>query len=212
MSDGIRILVVDDHPVVREGLAAMLESSAGMTVVGLAAGGEEGIKLFAEQRPDVVLVDLRMPVVDGIETLKRLRKLDAGVRVLILSSFDFAEDVYRAVEAGAQGYLLKDAPREELERAVRSAHAGRRVFPAEVAARLAERMTTSELTAREHEVLRAVARGESNRHIADALGITEGTVKGHVNNLLSKLGVRSRSQAIAAALRLGLVPPDQDPR
>jgi two-component system, NarL family, response regulator len=133
MSAGIRILVVDDHPMVREGLAAMLESSAGMTVVGMAAGGEEAVKLFIEQRPDVVLVDLRMPVVDGIETLRRLRKLDPEARVLILSSFDFAEDVQRAVEAGARGYLLKDAPREELERAIHSVHAGGRVFPAEVA-------------------------------------------------------------------------------
>jgi DNA-binding NarL/FixJ family response regulator len=201
----IRVLVADDHPVVLEGLAAILRAEEGVEVAATAGGGEEAIALYARERPDVVLLDLRMPDRDGLEVIAALRGADPGARILVLTSFDDDEDVYRALAAGAAGYLLKDAPPAELVRALTTVAAGGRAIPPAVAARLADRLGVSELTPRELEVLAAMARGDGNREIARRLKIGEGTVKGHVSNVLSKLGVETRTQAVAAALSRGLV-------
>jgi two-component system NarL family response regulator len=200
----LRVLLADDHPVVLEGLAALL-AGAGMAVVATARTGEEAVALHARHRPDVTLLDLRMPAGGGVEAIRRIRAADPSARLLVLTTFDTDEEVFRAVEAGAAGYLLKTAPPEELTRAIADVAAGRRVIPPAIAARLADRVAGSELTPRELEVLAAVARGEGNREIARRLAITEGTVKGHVSNVLDKLGVRSRTQAVTAALARGLV-------
>jgi two-component system NarL family response regulator len=201
----IRILIADDHPVVREGLAAIIERQPALSVVAEASNGQEAVALYRQHRPDVTLVDLRMPELDGVAVITTIRREFPEARIIILTTYDGDEDIYRGVFAGARAYLLKDAPREDLLEAIRAVYAGQKRIPVEVATKLAERLTSSELTGRELEVLRLIVAGRSNKEIGQRLSITEGTVKAHVNNILSKLGVHDRTHAATEALRRGLV-------
>lgn len=201
----ITVLVADDHAVVRAGLTAILEAAQDLRVVAEAANGEQAVECFARLLPDVVVLDLRMPVLDGLGALARLRREHPAARVILLTTYDDEEDVYRGLEAGASGYLLKDAAPADLVDSVRKVYAGRRAISPQVAERLAERLAVPELSDREREVLELLAAGKSNKQIAKALGIADGTVKVHVANILSKLGAQGRSEAVAVAVRRGLV-------
>jgi DNA-binding NarL/FixJ family response regulator len=204
----LRLLVVDDHPVVRMGLVAMLSELPDVEVVAEAADGAEAVVLAARHRPDVVLMDLRMPGLDGAAATARLRAQDDGPAVLVLTTYDTDADIVRAVEAGATGYLLKDAPRETLADAIRRAARGETVLAPPVVARLAGRMrapVTPALTDREVEVLQCVARGLSNAQVGRELHIGEATVKTHLLRAFEKLGVTDRTAAVAAAFRAGLI-------
>lgn len=206
----IRVLVVDDHPVVRSGLTGMLDLEADLDVVGEAADGELALAAVRALTPDVVLMDLRMPVLDGAGATARLLAEHPGVAVLVLTTFDDDADILRAVEAGATGYLLKDTPRERLVDAVRAAARGETVLAPHVAARLVSRLREPApvaLTPREVEVLRQVARGRSNAQIGRDLFIGEATVKTHLLRTFAKLGVDDRTLAVTEALRLGLLTP-----
>lgn len=201
----IRVLLADDHPVVREGLAALINRRPDMTVVAEAGTGREAAELFREQRPDIALIDLRMPEMDGVTAIRRIRADFPAARIIVLTTFDGDEDIYLALRAGARGYLLKDAPREDLLECIRCVYQGKTYLPSELAAKLAERLAGSELSAREHEVLQLMAAGKSNRQIAGVLFVAEGTVKVHVNNILHKLGVSARTEAVTVALKRGIV-------
>ena len=179
----LRVLVADDHPVVRHGLVALIDHQADMCVVAEAGNGREAVEQYAAQQPDVVLMDLRMPELDGVEAIAAIRAASPQARIVVLTTYDSDEDIYRGLRAGAQGYLLKDAPAGELLNAIRAVAAGQKRIPAEVAAKLAERMVSPELTARELEVLRLVVEGQSNKEIGVALTIAEGTVRAHLNSI-----------------------------
>jgi DNA-binding NarL/FixJ family response regulator len=202
---GIRILIVDDHPVVRSGLVALFDSQPDMTVVASAADGIEAVEMVRRHAPDVALMDLRMPVMGGVEAIRAIKGLHASCHVIVLTTYDGDEDIYQAIEAGAQGYLLKAAPEAELFQAVRQVHAGYRYLPAGIARALESRTPNSDLTPRERQILALIAKGLSNRAIGNALGISEGTVKCHVNTILARLGVADRTQAAVTALQRGLV-------
>ncbi len=201
----IRILIVDDHPVVREGLVALIERREDMTVVGEANNGREALEQFRRLTPDVTLLDLRMPEVDGLTAITSIREHAPTARIVVLTTYDSDEDIYRGLRAGAKAYLLKDTPPQELLDTIRAVHAGQTRIPPDVAAKLAERMTGPELTHRELDVLRLLMSGKSNKQIAAALFISEGTVKTHVNNILGKLGASDRTQAVTTALKRGIV-------
>ncbi len=204
----IRLLVVDDHPVVRAGMVAVLGEEPDLVVVGEAGNGAEALALIPRLTPDVVLMDLRMPVMDGAEATRRIVERPAPPRVLVLTTYDTDADIVRAVEAGARGYLLKDAPTAVLSDAIRRAAAGETVLAPPVAARLADRVrapAVPELTGREVEVLGLVARGLSNADIGRALFIGEATVKTHLVRAFAKLGVADRTAAVAEAHRRGLI-------
>ena len=201
----IRILIADDHSVVREGLVSLVKRKPDMTVVGEASNGREAVDLWKEHRPDVTLLDLRMPELDGVGTIKELRQLDENARIVVLTTFDGDEDIYRAIKAGAKGYLLKDVAREALMESIRKVHAGETCMPPALAAKLAERVSGEALSAREIEVLQRIAAGKSNKEIAAELFISEGTVKSHVKSIFSKLDVVSRTEAVATATRRGLI-------
>lgn len=204
----LRIVVVDDHPVVRAGLRGILEGSPGFTVVGEAADGLAALEVVGATAPDVVLLDLRMPVLDGAGTLVRLTATHPAVRVLVLTTYDQDQDILRAVEAGATGVLLKDAPREELFRAVRAVARGESVLAPGFTARLLDRWRAPKAdapTERELEVLRLVAKGFTNRAIGRALSISEATVKTHLVHAFDKLGVDGRTAAVTVALERGLL-------
>lgn len=201
----VRVMLADDHPVVRGGLAAMIGQQPDMTVVAEAATGEEAVRLHAEHRPDVTLLDLRMPGLDGADALDRILTTDPAAKIVVLTTFDGEEDIGRVLKAGAKGYLLKDAEPGQLLGCIRDAHAGKTCVAPAVAARLADRLREPALTARELDVLRLLAAGKANKEIAAALFITEATVKAHVANVYTKLGVQSRTEAINAAVRRGLV-------
>ncbi len=208
----IRILVVDDHHVVRQGLTALLKTVPDIEVVAEGSDGEQAIELFRKHRPDITIMDLRMPKKSGVEAITEIRGEAPGARIIVLTTFDGDEDIYRALQAGARGYLLKDMFGEELIDAIRTVHGGRQRIPAVVAQRLAERMGGPSLTARELEVLKCIVGGRSNREIGNELSISEATVKTHINNLLSKLGVSDRTQAATTALQRGIVHlPEKDP-
>ncbi|MBV8073053.1 MAG: response regulator transcription factor, partial [Acidobacteriaceae bacterium] len=203
--DPIRILVVEDHNVVRQGLIALLKTVPDMLVVGDASDGQQGVELFRQHKPDVTVMDLRLPKMSGVEAITEIRRETPGARVIVLTTFDGDEDIYRALQAGARGYLLKDMFGEELMDAIRTVHAGRTRIPAAVAQRLAERMGGPNLTARELEVLKLIVAGRSNKEIGSDLSISEATVKSHINSILSKLGVTDRTQAATTALQRGIV-------
>jgi DNA-binding NarL/FixJ family response regulator len=203
--EGIRVLVVDDHFVVRMGLTTLINTQSDMTVVGEAANGRQGVEFFRAEKPDVTLMDLRMPEMNGLEAITAIRTEQPDARIIVLTTYDGDEDIYRAFQAGARAYLLKDMHHDELLGAIRAVHQGQRIIPPAIANRLAERMPRSELTAREHEVLTLIVKGMTNREIAGTLGISEGTVKIHVNNLLGKLGVSDRTKAATTALQRGIV-------
>jgi DNA-binding NarL/FixJ family response regulator len=206
----IRVVVVDDHPVVRHGLTAILRYEQGIEVVGDAADGAEAVRVILEQRPDVVLLDLRLPKLSGIEVMRHVRAQAPEVRFLVLTTYDTDEYIGPALAVGAQGYLLKDATPDELARGVRSLVQGRAALEPGVAARVLERMAEGErgedLSARELEVLRLLVAGASNKTIAARLNLSENTVKSHISHIFGKLGVQSRAEAVAVALQRGMVP------
>jgi two-component system NarL family response regulator len=201
----IRLLIADDHLVVREGLVAILNRQSDMAVIGEAAGGREAFEQCRGLRPDITLMDLRMPEMSGVEAIEAIRREDEKALIIILTTYDSDEDVYRGIRAGANAYLLKDTHREELLNCIRAVYAGKTVVSPEVASKLASRLREEELTPRELEILTLVGRGLSNKLIARALDITEGTVKTHVKNLLEKLDATSRTEAVAVASRRGLI-------
>jgi DNA-binding NarL/FixJ family response regulator len=202
----IRVLIADDHGVVREGLVSMIRrNKADMTVVGEAGTGREAVELWNEHRPDVTLLDLRMPELDGVDVIKEIRATDEKARIIILTTFDGDEDIYRAIQAGAKGYLLKDVPREALMDSIRRVHAGETSVPVHLVAKLADRVSGETLSKREIEVLKLMAQGKSNKEIASALFISEGTVKSHGKAIFAKMNVTSRTEAVADAARRGLL-------
>lgn len=208
MSARIRVLVVDDHPVVRTGVRGMLATQGQFDVVGEAADGEEAVRQAEALEPDVVLMDLRMPGLDGVEATTRIRTQLPGVQVLVLTTYDTDEDILRAVEAGAVGYLLKDAPREELFRGVEAAARGESLLAPAVVSRLLSRMRAPQgesLSPRELEVLGLVAEGRPNKAIARALSISDTTVKTHLAHIFTKLGVDDRTAAVTVALDRGIM-------
>lgn len=201
----IRLLIVDDHPVVRAGLRSMLTTQPEIEVIGAAASGGEAMRLLRNVEADVVLLDLRMSGMSGLETIHQVRGMKDPPRILVLTSFDTDEDIYQAVAAGAQGYVLKDAPQEQLLEAIHAVHVGRRYFPADIAARLTERMGRDQLTPRELEVLHLVAKGLTNKEIGRTLGISDNTARNHVNSIIEKLQVSDRTEAATIAMRQGLL-------
>lgn len=204
-AEAIRVLLADDHAVVLEGLAAMIGRQPDMTVVAEADNGAETVERWRQHRPDVTLVDLRMPGLDGIGVITEIRKTDAFARVVILTTYDTEEDIYQAVRAGARGYLMKDARRGEVVEAIRRVHAGDMLLPADLIAKLVQRVTDESLTERERAVLALLAEAQSNREIASALHIGESTVKSHLKNIFEKLHVSSRTEAVTVAVSRGLL-------
>jgi DNA-binding NarL/FixJ family response regulator len=201
----IRLLVADDHPVVRKGLVEMLRTDHRLHIVAEASGGREAVAAYAAQRPDVVMMDLRMPDMSGVEAIAAICRSDANAKVVIMTAVDVEEDIYRGLRAGAKGYILKDAPEHEVIRAVLMTMEGRRYLAQSVAAKLANHLDLHQLSRREMEILRLMATGLSNKGIAKQAGITEGTVKFHVNSILAKLECATRTEAVAFALRRGLI-------
>jgi DNA-binding NarL/FixJ family response regulator len=202
----IRVLIADDHGIVREGLVSMIRRNKGdMTVVGEASNGREAIDLWKQHRPDVTLLDLRMPELDGVEAINEIRGEDEKARIIVLTTFDGDEDIYRAIQAGAKGYLLKDVPREALMDCIRRVHAGETSVPVHLVAKLADRVSGDTLSQREIEVLKLMAQGKSNKEIGSALFISEGTVKSHGKAIFAKMNVVSRTEAVADATRRGLI-------
>ena len=200
----IRILIADDHPVVRSGLALMVTNEPGMEAVATAANGLEAVDMFRVHRPDVTLMDMRMPDMPGTDAITAIRAEFPSARIILLTTYDGDEEIYRGLQAGAQAYLLKDAPCEELLETIRIVHSGRKRITMGVGAKLAARLANPELTEREREVLRLMTQGKSNQEIGTALFITEGTVKFHVNHILNKLDVTDRTQAVITALKRGI--------
>ena len=201
----IRVLLADDHAIVRNGVAQILNEERGISVVAEAADGAEAVELFARIRPDVALVDLRMPKLEGVQVVEQIRERFPDAAIVILTTYDTDNDIERALRAGAKAYLVKDVSPQDLVACVRAVHAGRTWVSPKVAAKLVARVTNVRITRRELAVLRLLAAGNSNREIGDALGISDGTVKIHVTHLFAKLDVTSRTEAIATALRRGLV-------
>ena len=201
----IRVMTVDDHPLLRAGLRAILEQQADVRVVAEATNGSEAVQLYESASPDVVLMDLRLPVLDGIEATRAIRAFDPNARVVVLTTYMGDADVHRALDAGAAGYLLKDTAGDNLVNAVRIVATGQRFIPPEVASQLAQFAGAPELTPREREVLELAAHGLRNREIADRIGRTEATVKVHIKHVMEKLGVGDRTSAVTVALRRGLV-------
>src|SRR5260221_12507910 len=201
----IRVIVVDDHPVVRFGLTAIIGLQPDMSVVAEAGSGEEACSICASHAADIVLIDLRLPGLSGVETIRAIQKLHRKLRFIVLTTYEGDEDIHRALEAGAHAYLLKGMSHDKLANAIRSVHSGLKFIPESVSRSLAERPPHSELSARELEVLRLIVEGHSNREIGGTLGISEATVKWHVSIILNRLNVSDRTQATVAALQRGIV-------
>ena len=201
----IRILIADDHFIVRSGLVAMIDSEPDMEVVAQAADGAQAAELFDRVKPDLALLDLRMPVKTGNEAIELIRRRTPTARILVLTAFNGDEDIHRALNAGAQGYVLKSSTAEGLIPAIRAVAAGSRWIPRDVATRLAMRNTFEELTPREVQVLNELAKGKANKEIADSLGISDHTVKDHLKNILGKLHVADRTEAVTAAIQRGII-------
>jgi len=201
----IRILIADDHSVVREGLVSLVKRKSDMVVVAEASNGREAVQLWKEHRPDVTLLDLRMPELNGVGAIKEIRELDENAHIVVLTTYDGDEDIYRAIKAGAKAYLLKDTARDALVETVRRVHTGETYLPPQLAAKLAERVSGEALSPREIDVLQRMAVGKSNKEIGAELFISEGTVKTHIKSIFSKLDVVSRTEAVATATRRGLI-------
>jgi two-component system NarL family response regulator len=205
MNERIRLMLIEDHQMVRQGLVALLSSCDDLEVVASLGDGLEALEQFRALRPDIVLVDLQMPKVGGVETIRRVRDEFPDARFIVLTTFDGEEDIYRALQAGARAYLLKGMPLDELLTTIHAVHKGRLHIPAAVAEKLAQRVSGQELTARELSVLERIVAGRANKEIAADLFISEATVKTHINNLLGKLGVADRTHAATLAIQRGLV-------
>jgi two-component system, NarL family, response regulator len=205
MSDtNIRVLIADDHPVVRSGLVMIIQYATGVEAVAEACTGLEAVELFRQHQPDVVLMDLKMPEMGGVDAIATIRQEFPNARIIVLTTYDGDEDIYRGLSAGARGYLLKNVTRQELVEAIQRVHAGQKYIPAEVGARLSERMSSPQLTERERQVLLLITEGKNNQEIAESLKVSEGTIKFHVNGILRKLGVSDRTQAVLVALKRGI--------
>jgi two-component system, NarL family, response regulator len=204
-SKTIRVLIADDVAIVRQGLATIVDRDPEMTAIAQAEDGQQAIALFREYQPDVTLMDLRMPQMGGVAAIMAICAEFKQARIMVLTTYDGDEDIYRGLQAGAQGYLLKDAKPHELLNAIRTIHSGQKYVPPEVGAKLVQRMNNPELSERELDVLRLMAQGMNNLDIAAALNIGESTVKSHVNRILSKLGVNDRTQAVIVAIKRGIV-------
>jgi two-component system NarL family response regulator len=209
MADKLKIMIVDDHYLVRVGLMSIIGLEQDMTICGEASSGEQAVSLYATRRPDVTLMDVRLPGISGIAATEAIRTDFPDARIIVLSTYISDEEVYAALKVGAMAYLVKSVAREELIQAVRKAAAGRRHVPADLAARLADRMSRASLSSRELDVLRLLVGGKRNREIASALDITEGTVKLHVSSILGKLGAVDRTEAVTVALQRGLIQLDR---
>ena len=205
MGEALRIMLVDDHYLVRMGLTSVINLEPDMTICAEAATGEQAIAMYRAKRPDVTLMDLRLPGMNGADTIQAIRRDVPDARFVMLSTYVCDEEIYGALQAGAMAYLVKSVQREELTTAIRKAAAGQRHIPPEVAARLADRVAGCQLSARELEVLRLLVSGRRNREVATALDITEGTVKLHVSSILAKLGAEDRTEAVTIALQRGIV-------
>lgn len=207
MNDQIRIRVfsVDDHPLLREGIAAMIDNQPDMVLVAQAASGREAITMYREHQPDVTLMDLRLPDMNGIDALVAIRTEFSNARIIMLTTFEGDVEIRRALEAGAKGYMLKSMPPKELIDVIRQVHNGKKRIPAEIAAHLAEHLSDENLTGREIDVLRHLAGGNRNRDIAEKLFISEETIKVHIKHLMEKLGASDRTQAVAIAVRRGII-------
>lgn len=203
--DSIRVLCVDDHPLVRKGIASILANEADMELVAEAGNGLEAVEKFQQLRPDIVLMDLRMPHMDGTQATRAIRETDPEARIIALTSYDGDQDIYRALEAGVRGYILKEMVHTEVVRAIRTVISGKRLMPPEVAERLSEYFPQVALTPREVEVLGFVARGLANKEIAHKLGTANGTIKMHVQNILEKLGASDRTHAVTLAIERGIL-------
>lgn len=201
----IRILVVDNHPIVRSGLTMLLKHEPGMEAIAEASNGVEAVALFRQHTPDITLMDVRMPERNGIEATVAIRAEFPQARIILLSTYDGDEEIYRGLQSGAKAYVFKDSPCEELLATIRTVHSGQKCISPGASAKLVERMMSQELTERESEVLRLMAKGYSNQEIAGALFIAEGTAKFHVNHILTKLSVSDRTQAVLVALKRGIV-------
>jgi two-component system, NarL family, response regulator len=204
-STTIRVLIADDGAIVRQGLATIIDRDPEMTAIAQAEDGQQAIALFREYQPDVTLMDLRMPQMGGVEAVMAICAEFKQARIMVLTTYDGDEDIYRGLQAGAQGYLLKDAKPPELLNAIRMIHSGQKYVPPEVGAKLVQRMSNPELSERELDVLRLMAQGMSNQGIGTSLNVGESTVKSHVNRILSKLGVSDRTQAVIVAIKRGIV-------
>lgn len=200
-----RILLVDDHPIVRAGLASIISSQPDMQIVAQTGSGRDALELFDRYRPDITLMDLKLPGMTGVEAIRELRKRHGEIKVLVLTTYEGDEDIYQALVAGAAAYLIKGMSHELLLQGIRSVQQGKVYLPAEISQAVRKRTGNDELSAREREVLQLMASGNSNRAIAEQLGVTEGTVKCHVGVILSRLGVKDRTQAVLMALRRGFV-------
>jgi two-component system NarL family response regulator len=201
----IRLMLVDDHPAFRKGLAALVMCEPGMSVVAETGDGREAVELYRRVRPDVVLMDLRLPGLSGVEAIMAIRQEFPEARVIVVTTYDADEDIYRAIQAGVQSYLLKDMSQEEMMGTIRAVWAGQAQLPPNVAGRLAERMKRAELKPHETEVLELLVKGRSNKEIADAIHLTEAAVKFRLKGLFAKLGVQDRTEAVVSALRHGIV-------
>ena len=204
-SSSIRIMTVDDHPLLRQGIAALVESEGDMKLVAEASDGEEALAKFRQHHPDVTLMDIQMPNMNGIEAISRIRQEVPDAKILVLSSSAGDIQVLQSIKAGARGYLLKGNVRAELLEAIRTVHAGRKRIPPEIAEQLAEHAADDQLSSREIDVLRLIGAGNSNKLIADKLSIGETTVKNHISNILSKLGANDRAHAVTIALQRGII-------
>lgn len=201
----IRVLVIDDHPITRFGIAAIIEATPDMTVVAQAGSGEEAVELWEKHRPDITLMDLRLPGISGVEAIRAVMARHRNARFVVLTTYEGDEDIHQALQAGARSYIVKGMPHEALVSALRRVHAGGQFLPPPVSRALYARIPNSDLSAREREVLDLIVRGKSNKEIATHLGITESTVKCHVSVILMRLNVSDRTQAVVTALRRGLV-------
>jgi len=204
-TEKISIMIVEDHFVVRAGLAAIINSQPDMLMVAEAGNGKQAVELFAQHEPDVTLMDLRIPALNGTEAIAAIVKQFPRARIIVLSTYGGDEEIFKALQAGARAYFLKDVKGQDLINAIRAVHAGQRPLPPEIASRLAERIPRSELSPRELEILRLIARGGSNREIATTLAISEGTVRVHASNIFAKLGCGDRAQAVSEAFQRGII-------